>query len=155
MVNNRHRGFTLIEVLVSLAVFAVGMLGIGLYLAKGMAASVDNQVHSSAMRVAKRAVEPLYLALRGDRDRFRNVLATYQAGNQSPLFSAGNAVDQAFDIALTQAEDAAGQPLLTTATANWQPPFQVVFTVSYQADDRPRQFPVAHVFVPPPRQGAS
>lgn len=141
----RQHAFTLVEVLVSLSVFAIGMLGIGLSLTKGLKNVVHNDVHSAAMRVVQQEVEPLHIAVQQGRARLQtalNAASTTQIIAEAPL-------QGRFSVSVNGAMDRNGLDLLSADTAvNWAPPYTVVLEVVYNGPKGQLKFPTAHVLVP-------
>lgn len=82
-----HTGFTLIEVLVTLLVLALGLLGIALYTGEGLRASADNNVRATALQVASQVVEPLHLAARGGAATFKAALDAAFPAAAAPPYS--------------------------------------------------------------------
>lgn len=141
----RHSGFTLVEVLVSLSLFAFGMLTVALYLAKGIQTAAQNEVHATATRLAMQSVEPLYLALRQGRSQLRAALL--EVGPTPLTFNSGNSVSNDFAIA-AQAHDSDNRDLFAADPSTWKPPFTVVLNVGYEGANGTLSFPSLHVLVP-------
>ncbi len=143
----RQQGFTLIEVLVSMSLFAVGMLGIALYLAKGLQTTVNNEAHAMAMRVAQQAVEPLYVASNQSRASLKTAL---EKSTTNPFpFTYHSALASQFNITI-DATDRDNKKLLQNKPEDWKPPFTVVLNVEYDDGHNTLHFDTAHVLVPPP-----
>jgi prepilin-type N-terminal cleavage/methylation domain-containing protein len=145
------KGFTLIEVLVSLTIFAIGLLGLGFHLAQDMRTKIDTQVYPTAMQIANQTIESLNESLKTSDDEFARFLARYQQSVDA-LETTGNPISEELQIQLADnspAIDGNGKPLLNTAVANWQPPYTVNFIVRYTGQNNTTlNFPVSYVFVP-------
>lgn len=149
---NNMRGFTLIEVLVSLTIFAVGLLGLGFHLAQDIKSKVDTQVYPTAMQVANQAIETLNEALKSDSDvDFARYLDYYQ-NSVNAFETTGNPLSKHLHIQLAENAppiDGNGQSLLNTQMASWQPPYTVNFVVRYDGqNNNTLSFPVSYVFAP-------
>ena len=147
MVRGKQSAFTLIEVLISLALFAGAMLSVALFLAKGIKTNINNDVHATAMRVAQQAVEPLYGALRQGPLVLRDALLSM---NDYVPPSLDGPVSANFAVSVT-ARDGNNADLLSTDPAAWQPPFVVVLGITYDGEHGVLSFPpTTHVLVPEP-----
>lgn len=103
----RMRGFTLIEVLVTVAVLAIGILGIAMYTAVGLRTGAENNVRATALQVASQAVEPLNAAARGGAGAFHNALiGMFPAPGYSRTIAANNG--EAFTVSVPL--DGGGNP---------------------------------------------
>lgn len=148
----RHsNGFTLIEVLVSLTIFAVGLLGLGFHLAQDMKSKINTQVYPSAMQIANQTIESLNEALKSGNDDFARFLAHYRQ-EVEPLLARGNPISEQLHIHLAKnapPSDGNGRSLLDTATRDWKPPYTVNFVIRYTGQNNTTlNFPVSYVFVP-------
>ncbi len=144
----RSSGFTLIEVLVALLVFSIGMLGLGLQLSRNLTVTIDKGVHSSVMQLALQAVEPLHRAAEQTPNAFRAALANVP---NTALYTTNSSSLNTLNLSIALASDDKGQNLLTTNTNLWTPPYTVVLNVEYvpaQGDNK-LNFRSTHIFVPP------
>jgi len=147
----RNRGFTLVEVLVSLVLFSIGLLGIALQFSGGIQARVNNEVHSSVMQIAMQAAEPLNNAILIDNATFLNTLMNINNAGAAPTFDTNNSNLENFTIAVTQAVDGSliPQNLFTTPLGSWQPPYTAVLMITYLGNNGTTlNFPTTHVFAP-------
>ena len=146
----KHSGFTLIEVLVALAIFAIGILGLGLQLGKNISSTINKEVHSSVMQLDMQAVEPLKQAINASTERFNTLLNELNTNGLTPVFSTNYSEKNNFEISVFSATDATNNNLFTTDSSQWTPPFSVVLNVKYnQQEGQPLNFKSTHVFVPP------
>lgn len=127
-----QRGFTLIEALISLLVFWLGLLGIALYTGNGLKASSANQVRATSIYAASLAMEPVLYQTRAD------CLAA-ALGTFPRKVTVDNNKDT-FDIALVRASDGRGTQVaannaLTTASSSWASPVTVVLAIPYKGPD--------------------
>lgn len=147
---NKSIGFTLIEVLVALAIFALGMLGLGLQMSKNLNATINKEVHSSVMQLALQSVEPLNQAVLIKKENFLSALNNLNTFGQAPVFDTNNSQHNEFKISIASAIDSNGNALLATDIDTWLPPFTVVLNIEYVKDtDNSLNFKSTHVFVPP------
>lgn len=130
--NSKVRGFTLVEVLLALLVFWLGMLGIALYTASGLRTTATNQVRATAVKAASIALEPLTYHTRADC--LAAMLTGYPRtvtednGKDSYVLSVVNAVDG------SGAQIASGTPSATTistASGSWVSPVTITMRVPY------------------------
>lgn len=145
----KYQGFTLIEVLVALVIFAIGLLGLGLQLSKNLNVTINKEVHSSVMQLALQSIEPLNLAVLQSRSNFKQALNNLGV---SPVFNTNNSQLNDFTISINSAVDSNYQSLLSTDNLNaLVPPFTVVLNIKYTNDNgESLNFQSTHVFVPPP-----
>jgi prepilin-type N-terminal cleavage/methylation domain-containing protein len=127
-----HSGFTLIEALISLLVFSLGMLGIALYSGHGLKTSAANQVRATSIYAASLAMEPVLYQTRADC--LSAALASF------PHKVAVDNGKDTFDISLEQARDGrgiqvAGKNAIAVASQTWASPITVVLSVPYQGPD--------------------
>jgi len=125
-------GFTLIEVMVSLLVFAVGMLGVTYQMSQGVKNTINTEIHSSVMQVALQSIEPLKNSV-SDLTAFQTALTNLNTDGTTPAF-AGNSNQANFTIAIESAtDDVANNDLLAedADTSIWTAPFTVVLKISY------------------------
>ena len=130
---NKAHGFTLIEILVALLVFWLGLLGVALYTASGLKLSAFNQVRATAIKAASQSAEPMTYHTR--HDCLSTFLATYPR-----TVSVDNGKDT-YKVSLLNAVDGSGTEIATgTATATtiavassgWVSPVTVTLQVPYQ-----------------------
>lgn len=126
------RGFALIEILVALVVFWLGLLGIALYTATGLKTASANQVRATAMKAASAASEPMGYHTRAD-------CLSMMLGTYPKTVSADNGKDT-YLVSLVNAVDGSGTTIATgTATSttivvpsgNWVSPVTVTLRVPY------------------------
>ena len=127
-----HSGFTLIEALISLLVFSLGMLGIALYSGYGLKTSAANQVRATSIYAASLAMEPVLYQTRAD------CLSAALAGFPRKI-AVDNGKDT-FNISLERASDGlgiqvAGKNAITAGSSTWVSPITVVLSVPYQGPD--------------------
>lgn len=130
--NSLQRGFTLIEALISLLVFWLGLLGIALYTGNGLKASSANQVRATSIYAASLAMEPVLYQTRAD------CLST-ALGSFPRQVVIDNGKDN-FSISLVRASDGRGIQIaanntVTSAATNWVSPVTVVLAIPYRGAD--------------------
>ncbi len=124
-------GFTLIEVMVALLIFGLGVLGVTKITGNGVARIVDNNARAVALNVASQQLEPLYIAASGGNTAFQAALAALAGGG---INVSGNGGRDSYTVSVVEARDSSAAPvdLLTSTTpATWQPPLKVAVSVSY------------------------
>lgn len=126
------RGISLIEVLVALLVFWLGLLGIALYTASGLKVSAGNQVRATAIKAVSMASEPMSYHTRSDC--LSTMLGTYPKtvtadnGKDSYLVSLVNAVDGS---GVTIATGTTTATTISVPSGSWVSPVTVVMKVPY------------------------
>lgn len=133
MKNKCQGGFTLIETLVALLVFSVGILSIALHTTQSLKSRINTEVHSSVMQIATQVVEPLSQALSVNLSSFEQALLQAKSLSKPP-FVQGNDVAANFNVQLTRATDANNAELLNTPSQQWKIPFTVIVSVDYVSE---------------------
>lgn len=152
------RGFTLIEVMVTLAVLAIGILGIVMYTAVGLRTSAENNVRATALQAASQVMEPLNVAARGGPGTFQAALAsTFSSGATLPYartVTANNGESFIVQLALNASgaayvyDDAATPVDWLAATGSSGATVTLLTQVGYTKIDGTRQNTlVTHTFV--------
>jgi len=146
---HRQGAFTLIEVLVSITVFAVGFLGISYYMTRSLQNMLTTEVHASAMQISLQASESLEQSLRSSKQQLLATLTNFQTP-QAPSFSLNGYLAEGFTIQIQQALDANNLALGTTSINDWAAPYTIFLNVSY-TDKKNNQtsFITTHTLVPP------
>lgn len=123
-----QHGFTLLEVLVTLLVFWLGLLGIALYTANGLQTTAVNQARATSVYAASLAIEPVLYQTRAD------CLAT-ALGTFPRSITIDNGKDK-YNISLVRASDGSGAQIaannaVTAAAGTWVSPVTVVLGIPY------------------------
>ena len=146
---HKNKGFTLIEVLISLVIFAFGMLGVTLQMSKSLSSTVNNEVHSSVMQLAMQSIEPLNNAVLKNKDTFNTALNNLVNFGNTPAFATNNSQLKSFDIRVNSALDSNNNSLFTESTDNWSPPYTITLKVDYAGKENTTlSFFTTHVLVP-------
>lgn len=130
------KGFTLIEVLVAILVFWLGMLGVALFTANALKISASNQVRATAIKAASLSAEPMIYHTRADC--LSMFLATYPRtvnldnGKDSYVISLVNAKD---GIGTSIATGTATATTIATASGSWASPITITLRAPYQGLD--------------------
>ncbi|BBI98912.1 hypothetical protein FGKAn22_06050 [Ferrigenium kumadai] len=132
MSDNKQHGFTLIEVLVSLLVFSLGLLGIALYTASGLKASSSNQARATSVYAASLAMEPVLYQTRADC--LSAVLGTFPR-----TVTSDNGKDN-YTINLVRASDGSGTQVaannaISVSSGTWVSPLTITLGVPYPGSD--------------------
>lgn len=132
MTTHKQLGFTLIEVLISLLVFWLGLLGIALYTASGLKAASVNQTRATAVYAASLAIEPVLYQTRVD-------CLSAALGGFPRVVTSDNGKDS-YTINLFRASDGSGTQVaannaFTVASGAWVSPVALTFGISYAGRD--------------------
>lgn len=125
-------GFTLVEIMVSLVVFSLGLLGIALYTGNGLKISSANQVRATSIYAASLAMEPVLYQTRAD--------CLSASLSQFPRRITIDNGKDTFNISLVRASDGSGTQIaannaITTASGAWVSPVTIVLGVPYTGSD--------------------
>lgn len=135
----KSKGLTMIEVLVALALFAVGMLGLALFSGNAIKMSSDDNVRAVALYTAANAVEQLFVAGGVSPAAFSAALENFDTDEDADTFSTqivGNSGKDNFTVEIIAARANNGvNVLLNNNPAAWQSPINMAVEVSY--DDNP------------------
>jgi prepilin-type N-terminal cleavage/methylation domain-containing protein len=132
MHTNKQRGFTLIEVLVSLLVFWLGLLGIALYTASGLKTSSANQLRATSVYASSLAMEPVLYQTRAD-------CLSAALGKFPQTVSVDNKKDS-YTISLVRANDGSGKQIannnaITVTSDTWVSPVTITLGIPYTGSD--------------------
>lgn len=127
-----QRGFTLLEVLVTLLVFWLGLLGIALYTASGLKTASINQVRATSIYASSLAMEPVLYQTRAD-------CLSAALGSFPRSVTSDNGKDK-FNISLIRASDGSGAQVaannaVTAASGTWVSPITIVLGIPYTGSD--------------------
>ena len=128
----RQHGFTLIEVLVSLLVFWLGLLGIALYTASGLNASSSNQIRATSVYAASLAMEPVLYQTRAD-------CLSAALGTFPRTVYSDNGKDS-YKISLVRASDGSGAQIaannaISVPSGSWISPVTITLGIPYTGSD--------------------
>jgi len=145
----RQQAFTLIEVLISLLIFAFGMLGVSMQMSKSLQNTISNEIHSSVMQLALQSIEPLNNAVLKNRTTFKDALNNLVTAGTTPAFATNNSLLSTYNISINKAIDSNNNSLLSSNQDSWLPPYTLVLKVDYVGKDSTTlSFFTTHVFVP-------
>ena len=125
----KMHGFSLIEVMVALLVFWLGLLGVGSYTAAGLRMTAVNQVRSTVIKATSIVSEPMIYQNRVD------CLAT-MLGLYPRTVTLDNGKDS-YVISLASVKDGGGTTLtnasgvIVVATADWVSPVTISLNIPY------------------------
>ena len=148
--NKIQSGFTLIEVMISLLIFATGMLGVAYQMSQGIKNTINTKVHSSVMQVALQSIEPLSRSVLVDKTTFKTALGTLNSDTGTSAPFADNSNQQDFTVFISSALDINEKSLFSIDKDDWKPPYTVVLKISYPTSDvnNPLNFFTTHVLAP-------
>lgn len=131
----KQAGISLVEVLVTVMIFMVGALGVGLYTSAGVKTASLNQVRSQAIKAASIAGEPLIYNTRADcmsgvMTNLYPRTVTSDNGRDRYVVSFVNAVDgQGVTVANANTNGSAN---ILVDSSSWSSPITVTLAVPYQ-----------------------
>lgn|GEM_PF-7058151 len=150
----RQRGFSLVEALVGIGIFAVGMLGVAMLTVRGMHDTTTSRVYPAAMALLTQKVEPLNNAAKIGIQPFLDVLPTLTASADPN--AVGDSLAKSLGITLTSATDGKGVVMTGLDPKNdaakiqlLRPPYVLVITMNYNNENKgvTTLSPVTRVFV--------
>ncbi len=130
-ISKRHSGFTLIEVLISLVLFAIGALGVLLYSGNAVKSSLDNNARAIGISTASQVLEPLYVAAENGSATLQAALNALKDNNG--VFKAtvtGNGGRDSFTVTILEARDDNNLNVLTNPPP-WQSPITLGVRIDY------------------------
>lgn len=114
LLNRLQQGFTLVEVLVSLLIFSIGILGSISLLTKGIQTNIDNNARAVSIQTMESALEPLYLATTGAS--LKAAINTFDTNGDAvfnDIIVTNNGGKDSFTIEIVEALDNANTNVLT------------------------------------------
>ncbi len=141
-------GFTLIEILIALLIFAVGALGIAQVTGNALVTTADNNARAMALNIASQQLEPLYIAAGNGNAAFKASLNAFNGG----LTVNGNNNRDSYTITITQAQDSSVPPIdliTSAATASWVSPLTIAAQVSYTGRNGIKTARASFTFITP------
>ena len=108
MRSKTNQRFALLEVLIALAVFAIGLIGISKISTSALRSSVDNNNRSVSLNTASQILIPVYLAANNNPEDFKNQILAFAPG----IEVLNNGDRDKFTISIAEAFDDAGTNLL-------------------------------------------
>ena len=122
---NFNYGFTLLEVMISIVILALGVIGISLSTASAIQTSADNRARAMALDVASKTLERLYISADAGHETFKTALdAAADATVQ------GNSSLDSFNLNIVAAQDAAGVDALAN-NGPYASPVTIGVAISY------------------------
>ncbi|HEX5337543.1 MAG TPA: prepilin-type N-terminal cleavage/methylation domain-containing protein [Gallionella sp.] len=128
----KQQGLTLIEVLVSLLVFSLGLLGVALYTASGIKTASANQARATSVYAASLAMEPVLYQTRSD-------CLSAALGTFPRTVTSDNGKDS-YTINLVRASDGRGNQIaannaISVAASAWVSPVTITLGIPYPGSD--------------------
>jgi len=129
------RGFTLIETLVSISVFAVGTLGIALLNGNALKVSGLNNSRATALNTSRQAMNDLFVAAAQNANSFEIALDAFDNTTGDSITHRQLLSTQNMTITILAATDSSTTPvnILTTTSAatTWVSPITMSVDVTY------------------------
>lgn len=139
-------GFTLIEVMVALAIFMIMALGIG-SLTQTILRTADNNTLRASAAMAAASVEAKLLAHLANKDDFQAALIP--AATAQTISIDGPEGKYVFTVRVTSAVDGIGRTLSNTPPDDWDCPLSATIQANWNDNqDMPRFIQHNTVFVP-------
>ncbi len=129
------RGFTLIEVLIALLVFALGMLGLGLYSGNTLQVASTNAARAQSVKDVTQVMTSFYVSAAGGAAAFKAALDSFDDDNSDAYTYAQTLAGTSTVIQITAAEDSSGNNLFTTAEGSWVSPLSLGVSVIFEGGD--------------------
>ena len=134
----KQKGLTLIEVLISLALFAIAMLGVALFMGKAISTSIDDNVRGIALYTATNELEKLFVAGGQGAQALSDAIDAFDTDGEVATVSTtvvGNGEKDAYTVAITAAIDNNNINVLTDANpSTWESPITMAVRVTYDAN---------------------
>ena len=150
------QGFTILETLIALGIFAVGIMGVALYTGNGLKSTLDNNPRAASFNTVSRLIEPIYRSANGNPGAVQNLINSFNDASQGGVageykkYVRGNGEMDMFSVQITSALDNNNEDLLRTTlpTDLWQSPITLGFTIVYEGmDGNPKRFMTNYTFV--------
>lgn len=140
-------GFTLIEVLLALLVFAIGILGTSSMTANALTEIADNNGRAIALNAASQQLESLYLAAGKGNTAFKTELDTLIGGMTVTTNNGRDSFTITIDAG-QDSNDAAPADLLTSATpASWVSPLTIAASVTFAGINGTKTTQASYTFI--------
>lgn len=134
-VNSRKykKGFTLIETLISISVFAVGSLGIAVLNGNALKVSSSNYSRATALNSSRQVMNNFFVAAIASETAFQTALNAFDDNGSDSYAFTQTVANQNIMITIVAVEDNTGVNLLTTGTApgTWISPFTMSVNITY------------------------
>lgn len=129
---HRQQGFTLVEVMISLVVFFLGLLGISLYTANGLKNNSANQIRATSVYAVTLAMEPVLYQTRAD--------CLSAALGAFPRKVSGDNGKDSYTVDLVRASDGSGAQVaanngIAAASLTWVSPVTITLGIPYTGSD--------------------
>jgi len=134
-----QRGVSLIEVMATLLIFLVGMLGVSLYTTSGMKSISVSQGRASAIKTASQGFEPLFYHTRPDclEMMLRTFPRSVKGDNDKDIIPVNllRAVDGVGTVIANASGVQVASGYTGTNTGVWTTPLVVTLSVPYKGQD--------------------
>ena len=151
-----NQGFTILETLIAMGIFAVGILGVALYTGNGLKHTLDNNPRAAALSTVSRLIEPAYRSTNGNAGAIENLIESFNDSAQGGTpgryekHIRGNNEMDSFAVRIASAFDNNGEDLLNTAMPSneWASPITLGFVINYEGiDGNEKRFMTNYTFV--------
>ena len=135
---SKSKGLTLVEVLVALALFAIGMLGMALFTGNAIKVTSDDNVRAIALYTTANELEKVFVAGGHTAEAFSAALEDFDTDDDVNTYSTtvyGNSGRDSFTVEILAARASNGvNVLLNNNPSTWTPPINMAVEVRYDED---------------------
>jgi len=140
------RAYTILEVVISIFIFSVGLVLIGMSMGENLKLASNNYTHTAVRLLSSQLKEPLISAFSQGPQQLQNVLIGFNGANLQ--LAQKNQLAKRYSVSIAKSVDATGADLRTANVNSWVGPLSIVFEIASIESATPKKFYVTQVLTP-------